>query len=177
MLMTVVSALVESLVKYTAKNFFNNISGVKIEGAPSWYMQPVNGKSCVYVYDHGDYTSIDRAKRKAKIKMEKKINGLIDVVIYQNAPKFNFSKEIALMRKFKKDENLDLFVEKNLKYDKIQYYKDKKETFLRACIDSDELIGYEKKRLEEIRENVLHYKVDSAFDELQNFPHPTLPAK
>jgi len=167
MLLTIVSAIVSTLVKHVTNCVLDNFSSVKIEGAPSWYMKPVDGEVCVYTYDYGDYSSVDRAKTKARMKMIKKVNGLIDVVIYENAPKFNQSKEIELMNRFKKDDNINLFIDRALKYEKVEYYKDKHEAFVRACIPSQILIAYEKNRLENIRKQVVKYKSDEAFDELE----------
>ena len=166
MLLTIVSAIVSSLVKHVTNCVLDNFSTVKIQGAPSWYMKRVDGEICVYDYEKGDFSAIDRAKRKAKIKMIKKIDGLIDVVIYENAPRFNTQKEIALMKKFKKDDNLNLFVDKNMKFEKIEYYKDEKEVFVRGCIPAKEVLSYEERRLKEIRKKVLNVKVTTAFDEL-----------
>ncbi len=167
MLLTIVSAIVSSLVKHVTNCVLDNFSTVKIQGAPSWYMKRVDGEICVYDYEKGNFSSIDRAKRKAKIKMIKKIDGLIDVVIYENAPKFNTQKEIALMKKFKKDDNLNLFVDKNMKFEKIEYYKNEKEVFVRGCIPVDTVLKYEKNRLKEIKEKVLSIKVKKAFEELE----------
>ncbi len=168
MVMLIVGAVVETLVKHMTKTYLDNMDGVNIKGAPSWYMSPVKDQMCVFTHSKGDISAVDVAKNGAKFKMAKKINGVIDVVVYDNIKNIKDPKEKLIVDKFKRDPNLNLFVQKHLKYTKT-IYEDKIHTaFVRACIDNKTFLQYQKTRIYDINGQVLGAKSSNAFDSLDD---------
>ena len=168
MVMLIVGAMVETLAKHMTQKYLDNMDGVKIGGAPSWYMEPVKDQMCVFTHKQGDFSSIDIAKDKAKFKMSKRINGLVDIVIYENMTEVIDEKSKAVVDKFKKDSNLPTFVSKNINFSKVVYEDEIKSAFVRACIPAATIQEYQKGRLMDINEAVLSAKSKSAFDSLDD---------
>ncbi len=168
MVMLIVGAMVETLVKHMTQSYLDKMDGVKIGGAPSWYMEPVKNKMCIYTHRKGGLSSIDIAKKNANYKMSKKINDVIEIVIYDTKGNIKDKKEKAVVEKFKKDENLGVFVKRNMNYSKIVYEEDIKTVFVRACIPAKTIISYQESRLMDINEAVLGAKSSSAFGSLDD---------
>ena len=166
MVMLIVGAVVETLVKHMTQKYLDNMDGVKIGGAPSWYMEPVKNKMCIYTHRKGGLSSIDIAKKNANYKMSKKINDVIEVVIYDTKGNIKDKKEQAVIDKFKKDKNLGVFVKRNTNFSKVVYEDEIKTAFVRACIPAKTIIGYQEDRLMAINEAVLGAKSSSAFGSL-----------
>jgi len=168
MVMLIVGAMVETLVKHMTKNYLEEMDGIKVGGAPSWYMKPVKDQMCVFTHSKGGLGSIDIAKKNASYKMTQKINGLIEVVIYENIGKVKNKKEKSVVDKFKHDDNLGVFVNSNLKYTQVVYEEKIKTSFVRACIPTKTIQTYQKDRLMDINSAVLGAKSSSAFDALDD---------
>lgn len=166
MLMVITSALVETLVKHMFNNYLNERDKVEIDGAPSWYMDPVEDKLCSFSHKIGNINNIDIVKKNARFKMIRKIDNTINIIIYDNMKNVKSDKEKKLIKKFKKDKNLPLFVDKNLDYSKIKYEKEINTTFVKACIEKNTIIDYQKERLNLIKKEILNSKVNDAFNEL-----------
>jgi hypothetical protein len=168
MVMLIVGAMVETLVKHMTQKYLDNMDGVKIGGAPSWYMEPVKDQMCVFAHNKGSFGSVDVAKDKARFKMSKKINDVIEVVIYDTKGNIKDEKEKLTVERFKKDENLGSFVKSNMNYSKVTYEDEIKTAFVRACIPAKTIIAYQKDRLMAINEAVLGTKSNSAFGALDD---------
>ena len=166
MVMLIVGAMVETLAKHMTQKYLDNMDGVKVGGAPSWYMEPTKDKMCVFTHRKGDFNSIDIAKKNANFKMTKKINDVIEIVIYKNMGNIKNPNEKAVVEKFKKDKNLKVFVKQNMNYSKVVYEDEIETAFVRACIPSKTIIKYQNNRLMDINEAVLGAKSGSAFDDL-----------
>ncbi len=164
--MLIVGAMVETLAKHMTQKYLDNMDGVKIGGAPSWYMEPVKDQMCVFTHRKGSFNSIDIAKKNANFKMSKKINDVIEVVIYDTKGNIKDKKEKAVVNQFKKDENLGVFIKKNMKYNKVTYEEEVKTAFVKACIPVKTIMVYQEGRLMEINEAVLNAKTSSAFGSL-----------
>jgi hypothetical protein len=148
-------------------NYLDEQSQIKIGGAPSWYMQPVDNQICTFSHKKGkNDIEIDIVKDKSRFKMIKKINNTIDIVIYENTKNITNKKEKAVVNKFRIDDNLPLFVKQNLVYSKIIYEDEIKTTFVRSCIKSQIVLDYQILRLQEIKKEVTKEKAKSAFDDL-----------
>lgn len=168
MVILIVGAMVETLAKHMTQKYLDNMDGVKIGGAPSWYMEPVKDQMCVFTHRQGSFSSIDVAKEKANFKMVKRINGLIDVIVYENVAEVKDIKSKQVVDKFKKDPNLPTFVKQNINYSKVVYEEEIKSAFVRACIPATTIVDYQKGRLMDINEAVLNAKSGSAFDSLDD---------
>ncbi|MEA2017293.1 MAG: hypothetical protein U9N59_02495 [Campylobacterota bacterium] len=166
MVMLIVGAMVETLVKHMTQKYLDNMDGVKIDGAPSWYMEPVKNKMCVFTHRRGGLGSIDIAKKNARYKMSKKIGDIIEIVIYDTKGNIKDKKEQAVVDKFKTDANLKVFIKRNINYSKVDYEDEIKTAFVRACIPTKTLLIYQEDRLMAINEAVLGAKSSSAFGSL-----------
>jgi nitrate reductase NapAB chaperone NapD len=159
---------IEALAKHMITQSLNEMSKVDIGGAPSWYMKPVDGKICTFAHKKGGMDYIDWTKENSQIKMVKKIDGMIEVVIYEKYKNIKDDKEKAILKKWSKDENLETFVKSKLNYEKIIFEDEINTTFVRSCIPQQEILEYEKQRMGNIEKNILKYKSDKAFDELES---------
>jgi len=168
MVMLIVGAMVETLVKHMTQKYLDNMDGVKVGGAPSWYMEPVKNQMCVFTHQKGSFGAIDVAKEKARFKMKKKIDDVIEVVIYDTKGDIKDKKEKEVVKRFSKDENLDAYIKSKLKYTQVTYADEVKTAFVRACIPKKDIIEYQKGRLMVINEAVLSAKSSSAFDSLDD---------
>ncbi len=168
MLAIITGALVETLTKYMFGKYLDSLDKVDIDGAPSWYMKEVDDEMCIFTHKIGDMDSIDFVKEKARLKMIKKVNDTIDIVIYDNMKNIKTLKEKAVVEKWKIDSNLPVFINKNLHYSRISYESEINTLFARACIPKDVFIDYQKNRLEKIKIEVLNFKVNSSIEEMEN---------
>ena len=168
MLLLITNALVETLVKHMFGNFLKEQDKIDIGGAPSWYMNPVKDEMCVFTHKSGGLDNIDIAKDNAKLKMVKKIDGTIDIVIYENTKNITNDKEKEVVNLWKQDSNLPTFVEKNLHYSRISFEDEINTTFIRACIPNNTIIDYQKERLQTIKKEVTKFKANTAYDDLDS---------
>ncbi|MEA2049397.1 MAG: hypothetical protein U9O56_01495 [Campylobacterota bacterium] len=168
MLLLITNALVETLVKHMFGNFLKEQDKIELDGAPSWYMNSVDDEMCVFTHKSGGIDYIDITKNNAKLKMIKKINGTIDIVIYENSRNITNKKEQAVVDFWKNDSKLPTFVDKNLRYSRVKFEKEIDTTFVRACIPNNIIIDYQKERLVKIKKEVTKFKSNNALDELDN---------
>ena len=168
MLLLITSALVETLTKHMFSKYLDGLDKVDIGGAPSWYMQPMDDDMCVFAHKSGEIDTIDFVKNKARLKLIKKIDNTIDIVIYENVKNITNEKEKEVVKKWKIDSNLPIFVNKNLDYSRVSYEDEIQATFVRACIPKKIFIDYQSNRLKTIKKEVLKYKSNSAIDEMEN---------
>jgi len=168
MVMLIVGAMVETLTKHMTQKYLDNMDGVKIGGAPSWYMEPVKDQMCVFTHKKGGFSSIDIAKKNANFKMKKKIDDTIEVVIYENIKNVKTQKEKDVIKKFKNDTDLPVFIKQNINYSQVTYEDKIQTAFVRACIPSKAILNYQHDRLMDINAAVLNAKSGSAFDSLDS---------
>jgi len=166
MILIIVEALVSSLTKHVCNSYLTEQEKIDIDGAPYWYMKQLDNEMCTFAHKTGGLDSIEIAKKNSKLKLIKKINGTIDSVIYSNLSNIKNKKEKEVIERFRKDDNLKYFINKNIKYSKIIFAEEIDTTFTRSCIPNDAIINYQTNRLQKIKQEVLKVKVNSAFDEL-----------
>lgn len=166
-------AIAVSLVKTLSSFLFSKMlvySDINIQGAPSWFQQPESAYVCVSTYHEGGLESVEIAKDKAKRLMVSKINEIMEIVVYDNYRNLENKSEKAFIKTFLKDDELYIFVNKNLDFKNIEHIKKKQITFVRGCIDKNVIIEYEKERIGIIKYKLTHKRADEAFDELENSP-------
>lgn len=168
MVSVIAMALVETLTKHMFKNYLDEMDKVEIGGAPSWYMVPLEDDMCTFSHKKGGYDSIDIAKERAKYKMTKKIDGIIEITIHDNMKNVSGVKETTIVDKWRTDSNLPIFTNKHLRYSMVAYEDEIDTTFVRACIPKETIFKYQKGRLIEIEKLVLDTKSENAFDELDS---------
>lgn len=172
MLEGIALALMKTLATYLFKTYVLSQSVVKIEGAPSWYLQNVESQVCVYDYEQGGMEAIDKAKDATYPKMEKELSGIIEAVIYEGYSDLKDPKEKKFVMMFKNDPDAPVFVRKNMTFPGIEYRKKDQAAFVKACIDKDVIIDYQQKRTEKIKYELTHLRADNAFDELDKSAEP-----
>ncbi|MCX8083683.1 MAG: hypothetical protein N3C60_02045 [Calditerrivibrio sp.] len=166
-------AIAVSLVKTLSSFLFSKMlvySDVNIQGAPSWFHKPESAYVCVSTYQEGGLESVDIAKDKAKKMMISKINEIMEIVVYDNYRNLENKSEKAFVKSFVKDDDLHIFVNKNIDFRNIEYVKKVNITFVRGCVDKNTIIEYEKERIDMIRKKLTHKRADEAFDELESSP-------
>ena len=168
MVLLIAGALVETLTKFMFNKYLDSLDKIDIGGAPSWYMVPVDDEMCVFTHKIGNMDSIDFVKNKARLKMIKKIDNTIDIIIYENIKNITNNKEKEIVHRWKKDENLPIFVNKNLHYTRISYEDEINAVFARGCIPKKVFIDYQTQRLQTIKKEVIKYKSNSAMAEMEN---------
>lgn len=166
MISVIASALVETLVKHMFNKVLNEMEKIEIGGAPSWYMKEIDDQMCSFAYAKAGLDSIDIAKKKAKFKMIKDINGLINIVVYENIKNITNQKEQDLVNNFKNDPNLKVFTDANLRYSKVVYEDEIDTTFVRACIPKKTIITYQENRLKTITKALSVSRSDQALSDL-----------
>lgn len=177
MLEAIILKLVTTLTGYLFQGYLDSIQSINIEGAPSWYGKVHSSKNVyAYGYAKGGIESIEIARANCRMEMKKKINGLIEIVIYDNFKNIKDAKEKALINEFKKDPDLEVFIEKNMKFEKVEHLDEQKEgffqkarpeqTFAGGMIPKQAIIDYQKDRLEKIKYNLTHFRAGNAEDEL-----------
>jgi hypothetical protein len=171
MLTIIATAMVKTLTSYLFGSYLKaHYGSVEIDGAPSWYGQEPQEAICVSTYKVGDIRMLESTKTSAKIKLNKRVNHIIDIVIYQNFQNLQPDEE-AFLNSIKKDRKLSLFVDANTRFQNIKVDKDMKMVFVRSCLDKEAFINYEKRRVKELSKELTYYKSDKAFDELEGNSH------
>ncbi|VAW84338.1 hypothetical protein MNBD_GAMMA16-706 [hydrothermal vent metagenome] len=160
-------ALGKTLVSYLFTVYLGTFSGVSIDGAPNWYYQEAKHQICSFHAEPGGTEKIEFAKDKTQRIMVKKIDGIIEIIIYDNFQKVRDGKEKSLITQFMNDAQLPVFVKKNTDFERIEYHEKPNKVFIKACVDKKILIDYEKNRLQKIKNAITHHRKDKAFDELE----------
>ena len=99
--------------------------------------------------------------------MKVKIEGIIETVLYDYYKSARTEREKQLISMFEKDQHLDLFIRKHISYPDLEYIKETDSSFVKASIDKNVLIDYQKYRIEEIRKKIQEQKAEDAFTELE----------
>lgn len=164
-------AIALSLVKTLSSFLFSKMlvySDVKIQGAPSWYQKADSAYVCVSTYNSGGLEAVEIAKDNAKKILINKINEIMEIVVYDNYRNIEDKSEKLFIKTFLKDEDLPVFVNKNIDYKNIEYIEKSKLAFVRGCIGKDVILSYEKERIGIIKNKLTHKRAENAFDELDN---------
>jgi len=171
MVTMIATALIKSLTSFLFGNYLKaHYGSVEIDGAPSWYGQSPDEAICVSTYNNGGLEKLEITKNNSKIKLRKKVNHIIEMVVYKNFKNLT-PDESDFLDKITHDKKLPIFVDANLKFQNIKVDKDKHKVFVRSCLDKQALINYEKTRLKELKKDLAYYKSDKAINELENNKH------
>jgi len=177
MLEAIALKLITTLTGYLFQGYLDTFSSINIEGAPSWYGKNQTSQNVyAYGYAKGGIESIEIARENCRIAMIKKLNGLVEVVVYDNFKNIKDPKEKALLNEFKKDPDIALFVQKEMKYEKVEHFQEEKgglfskarpeQTFAGGMIPKQSIVAYQKDRLEKIKYTLTHFRATNAEDEL-----------
>jgi hypothetical protein len=159
-------ALMKTLATYLFKNYVLAQTNIKIEGAPSWYMQNNPYQVCVYDHQPGGFDAVDKAKAATYPKMQKELSGIIEAVIYNNYADLKDPKEKKFIMQFKDDKDAPVFIRANMKFPSIEYKKKEQTAFVKGCIDKKVIVSYQEKRADKIKYELTHHRADNAFEEM-----------
>jgi hypothetical protein len=172
MITLIATAMLKSLTSFLFGNYLKaHYGSIEIDGAPSWYGQEPDEAICVSTYNKGGLEKLEITKQDSKIKLKKKVNHIIELVIYKNFKNLT-PDEDAFLNSIQKDKKLPLFIDSNMKFQNIKVDEDKNMVFVRSCLDKQAFLNYEKKRLKELSTDLTYYKSDKAFNELENKNRP-----
>ncbi|MDX9743340.1 MAG: hypothetical protein RBT59_05940 [Arcobacteraceae bacterium] len=178
MLEAIALKLITSLTGFLFEGYLDTFKYSKIDGAPSWYGQSGSNFQLVgYGYTKGGIETIQIAQNNCRFDIEKKINKSIEVIIYDNFKHIKDPKEKAFLLQVQNDTTLKIFIEKNVKFEKVEHLKEKKETlfsdgrkydetFTGCMIDKNIVLEYQKERLTNLQQGMANFKLESASDEL-----------
>ena len=172
MVLAIATALVKTLSSYLFGSYLKaHYGSIEIEGAPSWYGQSPEEAICISTFKKGGIEELEQTKLDSERKINKKINHILELVIYKNFQNLTPDEE-HFLSEIQKDKKLPLFIDSNIKFQNIKVDKDKKMVFIRTCLDKMALIKYEKSRVKELSKNLTYYKEDKAFNELDKKERP-----
>jgi len=178
MLEAIALKLITTLTGFLFEGYLNTFKYNKIDGAPAWYGESGSANVLIgYGYYEGGINTIEIARSNCRVDIKNKIDKSIEVIIYDNFKHIKDSKEKELIKRFQNDTNLDTFVTKNMKFEKVEHLlpkestlfsdaRTREETFTGCLIEKQIIIDYQKERLTEIRKELVHFKANNAFDEL-----------
>lgn len=170
--------LLTTLSGYFLEGYLDSLKYNKIDGAPTWYGSTSDKKLVGYGFYKGGIETIEIAKTNCRIDVRKNIDKSIDVIVYDNFKHIKDEKEKEMLKQFKKDENLDFFITKTMSFDKVEHQKAKEKslfqdaneerTFTQCSIAFESIISYQKERLQKIQKELITFKSNNAFDELES---------
>ena len=170
--------LIATLTGFLFEGYLDTFKTVEIEGAPSWYQKSSGSQILLgYGYESGGIKSIDIAKDNCKKDLINKINKSVQISIEDNFKHIKNPKEKEIVRLFATDSNLQIFVDKNLKFEKIEHTEDQEkgifqkkqtaQTFVGCAVSKQSIVDYEKERLLAISKAVINFKSEKAIEELE----------
>jgi len=180
MLEVIALKLITSLTGFLFEGYLDTFKYNKIDGAPSWYGNSgTNSQLVGYGYYKGDIETISLAQNECKKDIKNKINKGIEIAIYDNFQHIKDPKEKEFLKRLQHDTTLEVFIDKNVKYEKVEHLKAKKEglfsdgrkydeTFTGCMVAKDTILAYQKSRMIDLRKELTNFKSQNAEDELDN---------
>ena len=168
MLESLAFALVKTFISFMFDQHLEHAQSVKIEGAPGWYYQQTSGHICDSGSAYGDLDAVEQSKTNARKQMVTRLDKALEIVVYENFRDNTEPTERALIERFKRDENLPIFVESSVKYENIEYKEKQSTAYSRICIAKETLQAYEEERVGKLKKAVTLHHRDRAFDTLDN---------
>lgn len=180
MLESIAIKLITVLAGYAFEATLNANESVKIEGAPSWYMNPSDdGKNMIWVYAmlYGGPETIDPIKQQLQKQMVQEIDQAFEVIIYDQFRDLTDPTERAFLEAARNDPDLPVFVRKHLVYHKLEHYEATSKSLLQraerpatsfggAKLPRAALIEYQRARLTALARDITLHRADQGFDAL-----------
>lgn len=160
--------LVKTFIAFTFEQHLEHMQSVHIQGAPKWYYQQTADHICDSGFAHGNLRAIDAAKADARKQMVTRLETALETVVHENFRNQRAPVERALIERFKRDENLPVFVEASVIYENIEYQKPTSTAYARVCIPRETLLAYQEERVGKLKKAVTLHHRDRAFDELDS---------
>lgn len=166
MLESLAFALVKTLISFMFEQHLEHAQSVRIESAPKWYYQQTVDHICDSGYAYGRLEAVENAKADARKLMVLRINTAMESATYENFRNRTDPTERALIDRFKKDDNLPVFVEGSVVYENVEYQDKSSTAYVRVCIPKEKLIAYQEERVGKLKKAVTQHRRDRAFDAL-----------
>lgn len=166
MLESLAFALVKTFISFMFTQHLEHAQSVRIEGAPGWYYQQTVNHICDSGSARGGHESVEAAKADARKQMTIRLDRALEIVVYENFRGRADPIERALVERFKRDENLPVFVESAVIYENIEYRTKQSTAYARVCIPKERLQSYQEERVGKLKKAVTLHHRDRAFDEL-----------
>lgn len=160
-------ALIKTLGLYLLDNHLRHQDTVMIEGAPRWYYQPVTDQACASSYAVGGLDAVEAAKKGARAALVKTVTITVDTMIDEHFQHEEHPAARELVARFKEEKGLPAFIASHAAYRNVEYRKELRKSFVRACLDRKSLLDYEQSRLQGIQVALMEKYAAEAFDTLE----------
>ncbi len=167
MLEALAFTLFKTYVAYLFSQQLRYQETVLIAGAPKWYYQTQDDHICASGFGVGDLDAVETAKQYARNALVQKLNEGVKTVIYEHFKEVENPAERELIERFETDAMLPHFIDSSAQYRNVEYHDEVNKGFARICLESNNLVEYQKNRLDKIRIAVLEKYRGEAFDELE----------
>jgi len=168
MLSLIAGTAIKTITSYLVGAYMKSHFGsVEIEGAPYWYGREDSDEVCISDVAKGDVTLLDKEKKIAKIKLQKRLSSIIENAIHSNKRFRNLKEnEEEFVESLLKDKKLKWFIDEKGYYKNIKVDDENNRIFIRMCVNKNAFINYETKRIAEIDKKLTNFKAKTVFDEL-----------
>lgn len=166
MLGTIALTIAKALLGFVVEQHLENMQSERIEGAPGWYYQQVEGQICDSGFATGALDSIERAKANAEQLMQSRIQSAMEHVAYQRFRDRSDPMERQLVKAFAQDENLPVFLRGSTHYENIEYHVMETKAYVRLCLPTTSFAAYQQERVGKLVKSISLNKRDRAFDSL-----------
>ena len=151
---------------------------IRIEGAPAWYYEEKSPQYIyVFSYMEGGLETVEPLKANLALDIEKRFEDIFDFVIYyEQFLDIKDPAEKELIRQFRRDEDLGLFVRRHMRIANITQ-QDAQEgglvrkarparSFGSATLSKQALLDYQKERVARLQQRISQERAKKGFDAL-----------
>ena len=163
-------SLGNTLAGYIFDIYLRTENTLDIDGAPNWYLRNDDADwDCAFGYAPGSLASVEAAKSEATknlvAQQEQYVQSAIRDEVQQRKPRDE--KERQLVEQFRNDPELKNFVTGQRQFLKITYDEDIRAVFVKACLNREIVVAYQKEWLQKITTELSKNRAESAFGELE----------
>ncbi|TWI77485.1 hypothetical protein LZ24_00295 [Desulfobotulus alkaliphilus] len=150
---------------------------IQIEGAPAWYYEEKNpGYLYAFAYRDGGLEMLEPLQGDLSLKMEERIQEIVDNVVYKNFRHLSDPAEKELVHQFRHDRDLHLFVKGHIRIDRITQEDERDAGFLRqvrrarvfgaAILPKKALLEYQTERINRLQQSISKERARKGFEAL-----------
>ena len=165
-------SLGNTLAGYIFDIYLRTENTLDIDGAPNWYLRNDDAEwDCAFGYAPGSLASVEKAKTEATKNLVAQQEQYVQSAIRDEVQrrKQRDEKERQLVEQFRNDPELKNFVTGQRQFLKITYEDDEdvRAAFVKACLSRENVVAYQKERLQKITTELSKNRAESAFGELE----------
>ena len=163
-------SLGNTLAGYIFDIYLRTENTLDIDGAPDWYLRNDDAEwDCAFSYAPGSLASVEKVKTEATknlvAQQEQYVHSAIRDEVQRRKPRDE--KERQLVEQFRNDPELKNFVTGQRQFLKITYDEDIRAVFIKACLNREIVVAYQKEWLQKITTELSKNRAESAFGELE----------